>query len=171
MSARLDAPAAAMEFGRALAGARERARLSTRKLAQVTRLPRRRIEALERGDELPTEAEIAVLAQGCTLTVFELIPPGFSLSVLVHGESGPTEARGERALDALLREYLSMVVELRSGHAVTAPSLRQDDLVELAAALGDDREAIEARLIGLLGTDGTDAPAIRSLILPSTATG
>ena len=38
-----------------------------------------------------------------------------------------------------------MVVEMRSGRPVTAPSLRHEDLVELAASLGDTPESIEAR--------------------------
>ena len=62
-----------------------------------------------------------------------------------------------------------MVVEMRSGRPVTAPSLRHEDLVELAASLGDTPESIEARLVVLLGADTDDAAAIRSMILPSTA--
>ena len=51
---------------------------------------------------------------------------------------------GRTRLEALLQEYLSMVVEMRSGRPVTAPSLRHEDLVELAASLGDTPESIEA---------------------------
>ena len=153
-------------FGSLLTAAREQAGLSTRKLARSSGLEHRRVVALEQGGAEPDERELGVLAQACGTTVFALLPPGYGLEML---GSDAVPAAGEGALDALLREYLSMVVELRSGRAVTAPSLRHDDLVELAAALGDTPNAIEARLVTLLGTDSTDAPAIRSLILPSTA--
>jgi transcriptional regulator with XRE-family HTH domain len=163
-------PDGASEFGQRLHAARTQASLSVAKLANASSLSRRRVSALERGSDLPTEREISALATACRATVFELIPPGYSLRVLVHDpDAGPQEARGRTALDALLREYLAMVVELRSGNAVTAPSLRQEDLIELAKMLGDTPEAIEARLVELLDADPGDAPAIRSIILPSTA--
>ena len=107
---------------------------------------------------------------GCNVPVFDLLPPGYSLRVLVHDTpDGAREVAGAHALEALLQEYLSMVVEMRSGRPVTAPSLRHEDLVELAASLGDTPESIEARLVALLGADTDDAAAIRSMILPSTA--
>ena len=163
---------ASTALGASLAAARVQAGLSTRKLARASGIDHRRIVALEQGEAQPTDRELGLLAQGCDTTVFALLPPGYGLEVLAsEGGGGVAGARaaGERALDALLREYLSMVVELRAGRPVTAPSLRHDDLVELAAALGDTPAAIEARLVTLLGADAADAPAIRSLILPSTA--
>jgi transcriptional regulator with XRE-family HTH domain len=162
-------------FGVSLVAARMQAGLSTRKLARASGIDQRRIVALERGTGgRPTDRELGLLAQACNTTVFSLLPPGYGLEVLraedpAAAEPGGAPARGDEALDALLREYLSMVVELRSGHPITPPSLRHDDLVELAAVLGDTPAAIEARLIALLGADAADAPAIRSLILPSTA--
>ena len=158
--------AAPTPFGASLAAARVQAGLSTRKLARATGIDHRRIIALEQGTGgRPTDRELGVLAQGCDTTVFALLPPGYGLEVLGSHDA----TAGEGALDALLREYLSMVVELRAGRPVTAPSLRHDDLVELAAALGDTPTAIEARLVTLLGATADDAPGIRSLILPSTA--
>jgi transcriptional regulator with XRE-family HTH domain len=159
------------EFGRGLEAARQAAGLSQRKLAKRTGLATRRIADLERGVELPTDRELGALAQGCGVSVFDLLPPGYSLRILAHdGTSGAQELQGRHASDALLREYLSMVMELRSGRVVTAPTLRHDDLVELAAALGDTPEAIGARLVALLDAEATDAPSILSMILPSTAT-
>ena len=158
------------DFGSFLEAARERAGLSQRKLARASRLSSRRIACLEGGDDVPTEAELGALAHGCNVSVFELLPPGYSLRVLVHDKpEGAREVAGAPALEALLQEYLSMVVEMRSGRPVTAPSLRHEDLVELAASLGDTPESIEARLVALLGADTDDAAAIRTMILPSTA--
>ena len=115
--------------------------------------------------------ELGVLAQACGVSVFDLVPAGHNLRVLLHDDDavGTSEANGEAALDALLREYLSMVVELRRGNTVTAPSLRHDDLAVLAANLGGTPAAIEARLVELLGSEAGDARALRALILPSTA--
>jgi hypothetical protein len=79
------------------------------------------------------------------------------------GIESTQEVRGREALDTLLREYLAMVVELRSGQTVTPPTLRHEDLVELATALGDTPESIEARLVALLSTDGVDTPVVHSL--------
>ena len=171
MSTRVDV--AQSSFGASLAAARVQAGLSTRKLARATGIDQRRIAALEQSRAEPTDRELGLLAQGCDTTVFALLPPGYGLEVLApvdprRGVASPTA--GERALDTLLREYLSMVVELRSGRAVTAPSLRHDDLVELAAALGDTPAAIEARLVALLEAGATEeACEIRSLISPSSA--
>jgi len=159
------------EFGRLLTAARTDAHLSPRKLSRVSGVPARRISDLEQGDAMPTDRELGALAQGCGRSIFDLLPPGYGLRLLDHAESnGARELTGRDAIEALLQEYVSMVVELRSGRAVTAPTLRHDDLVELAAALGDTPETIETRLVELLDSNSVDANAIRSLILPSTAT-
>jgi len=71
------------------------------------------------------------------------------------------------APDALLREYLSMLLELRDTQRISPTSLRQEDLSELATALGGTPEAIEARLMELLGTDEQEAWQLRTTILPS----
>jgi transcriptional regulator with XRE-family HTH domain len=160
----------AAAFGRCLESTRRTADLSQRKLAKRSGISVRRIDELEQGAAEPTDRELGALAQACRVSVFELLPAGYTLRVLAQDEStGVRELEGGEASDALLREYLSMVVELRSGRPVTPPTLRHDDLVELAAALGDSPEAIEARLVSVLDADESTAPAIRSLILPSTS--
>jgi transcriptional regulator with XRE-family HTH domain len=160
----------ASDFARELQTARARAGLSPRKLARASGVKARRLADLEAGIDQPTDRELGALAQGCGVSVFDLLPPGYSLRVLVRDDAGAKEVQGRTALDALLREYLQMVLELRSGRAITPPTLRHDDLVELASALGDTPESIEQRLIELLGTE-PNAAAIRSLILPSSAAG
>ena len=158
------------DFGDCLEAARREAGLSPRKLAKKCGVPTRRIADLEQGTSVPTDRELGALAQGCGVSVFDLLPPGYSLRVLANsGSDGAQELQGREASDALLREYLSMVVELRSGRVVTPPTLRHDDLAELAAALGDSPQAIETRLVELLDADATDASSILSMILPSTA--
>ena len=96
------------------AGSRRGSGLSVSQLVKASALPKRRITALERSDDVPTDHELGVLAQACGVSVFDLVPAGHNLRVLLHDTAvGTSEANGEAALDALLREYLSMVVELR----------------------------------------------------------
>ncbi len=165
-------PSTALAFGQRLEESRRDAGLSRRKLAKRSGVALRRIDDLEQGAGLPTDRELGTLAQACRVSVFDLLPPGYSLRILNQDDAVDSrELRGAEASDALLREYLSMVVELRSGRPVTPPTLRHDDLVELAAALGDTPGAIEARLVRLLDTDGSQGAEILSMILPSTTTG
>jgi transcriptional regulator with XRE-family HTH domain len=161
----------AKEFGRRLESARDEAGISRRKLAKRSGLEPKDIADLEAGTRRPTDRELGALAQACRVSVFDLLPPGYTLRILSRDVTGafPTELEGGEALDALLREYLAMVVELRSDGVVTAPSLRHDDLVELAAALGGSEDAIKARLVALLAAEAEDAPHLLSMILPSTA--
>lgn len=138
-------------------------------LASASGLTRKQITAFERGKSSLSEQELTALAEACDVEVGALAPPGYNLAVAVGvlSNGAPGELRGQAALDALLREYLSMVVELRDGRDAPPSSLRQDDLSELARALGGTPEAIEARLIELLGTDEQEAWQLRATILPS----
>lgn len=164
-------PSTALAFGQRLEESRRDAGLSRRKLAKRSGVAPRRIHDLEQGAALPSDRELGTLAQACRISVFELLPPGYSLRIIDPDDAvDGRELRGADASDALLREYLSMVVELRSGRQVTPPTLRHDDLVELAAALGDTPGAIEARLVRLLDADGSQGAEILSMILPSTTT-
>jgi transcriptional regulator with XRE-family HTH domain len=158
-------------FGTRLRAVRHEADLSKRSVAKRSGIPLRRVSALDAGSEVPTDRELGALAQACRVSVFDLLPSGYSLRLLAQDDeaSGAREVSGSEASDALLREYLSMVVEMRAGRPVTAPTLRHEDLVELAAALGDDPEAIGARLVDLLDANAGDAPVLVSMILPSTA--
>jgi transcriptional regulator with XRE-family HTH domain len=143
--------------------------MSRAQLASAAGLSRKQITAFERGNPSLSDAELGALADALRVEVTSLTPPGCNLAVaagvLSNGAVG--ELRGEAAFDALLREYLSMVLELRNGRHAPASSLRQDDLSELARALGGSPEAIEARLIDLLGTDEQEAWQLRATILPS----
>lgn len=144
-------------------------KLSRTQLASVTGVPRKQISAFEQGKPALSDTELGAIAETLEVEPGALTPPGYNLAVasgvLANGEVG--ELRGDAALDALLREYLSMVLELRDARTAPASSLRQDDLSELARALGGTPEAIEARLTELLGTDEQEAWQLRATILPS----
>lgn len=143
--------------------------LSRAQLADSSGLSRRTIASLERGRASLPEGDLSALARACGVEAGELDPPGYNLTLTVGASSDGTISglQGEAALDALLREYVSMVVELRESRQFLPASLRQDDLCELARALGGTPEAIEARLIELLGTDQHEAWQLRTTIVPS----
>src|SRR5262245_1841132 len=81
-------------------------------------------------------------------------------------DEAPTRNDNE-AMDGLLREYLAMVVELRNA-PVTAATLRDADLSELALALGGSPDAIEARLRELIDADEQDVSELRQAILAAS---
>ena len=67
----------------------------------------------ERGRFSPTDSELSALAAGCGVEV-ETLQPRASRIVLTAAPSSTgaiAELRGEAAFDALLREYVSMVLE------------------------------------------------------------
>ncbi len=141
--------------------------LSRRALARRAGLTAGAVTAIERGRRLPSEDELVGIAGACGVEPETLIPAPKPDLALAMG-SGTSTLRGEAALEALLREYLSMVAELRSNQRAGADSLRQGDLSELARALGDTPEAIEARLMQLLGSDEHEACELRQAIVPSS---
>ncbi len=66
----------------------------------------------------------------------------------------------------MLREYLSMIAELREVPPGGTTPLRQPDLAALADALGGTPESIETRLVQLTGVSHEEAVRLRSMILP-----
>ena len=142
-----------------LAAIRREHGLSRMQLARKSGLSRRRIAAFEEGTEVPTATELAAIAGACGVDADELVGPELDVAVVAGVVVGSAngEVRGQAASDALLREYLSMLLELRKASEIAPVSLRQDDLTELATALGGTPEAIKARLIELLGADTRDA--------------
>ena len=144
--------------------------VSRRQLAKRSGLSRGTIAALERGRRQPSPDELTRIAAACGVEPGSLTPARegeLTLAVVGSSRGAMVAVRGEAAFDALLREYLSMVVELRSNRRASAESLRQGDLSELARALGDTPEAIEGRLMQLLGSDHDAASELRAAITPS----
>jgi transcriptional regulator with XRE-family HTH domain len=171
---RMDEPESLEDMG-GTAGERLRRLRATRGmsragLAKRSGVRRRTIASLERGRREPSADELSAIAAACDVGVSALAPspePGLALAGGRSSAGGIEPIRGQLAFDALLREYLSMVVDLRQGRHAAANSIRQDDLTELARALGKTPEAIEARLMALLGTDEHEASQLRMAITPS----
>ena len=127
--------------------------------SRSTGLHARRMAAIERGRAAPSDDELVAIADACGVDATSLVPPQTSAHFEELG-SGP-------AMDALLREYLAMVIELRNA-PLTAMTLRDTDLSELAKALGGTPAAIEARLRELLGADEFVASDLRETLLLAT---
>ena len=159
------------DFGLRLHRLRRSNAMSRARLAWASGLSRRRVASLERGKASISAADLTALAEACGVDVDVLTRPELRITNVPGPMSqGSEELRGEAATDALLREYVSMVVELREFRALSPADLRQDDLSELAQALGGTPEAIEARLVELLGADEEQASRLRTAISPSLGT-
>jgi transcriptional regulator with XRE-family HTH domain len=158
------------DIGRRLQELRRSNGISRAKLARSSGVSRRKVVALERGKAASiSTADLSALATACGADVDVLERPAFRLTTAAGPVSAtdPGALQGEAATDALLREYVSMVFELRESRGLSPAALRQDDLSELARALGGTPEAIEARLVTLLGADEEQAWRLRTAIVPS----
>lgn len=155
----------ASALGKNLADRRLAIGFSPQELARASGLRKRQILGFERGRELPSDLELIALADALDSETAELVPAGYHF---VHVRDGDDPARrSEVAVDALLREYLSMLLELRNVRTLPLSTVRHDDLVELAEALGGAPDAIEAKIAALLETDPAWAHAAREAIFPS----
>jgi transcriptional regulator with XRE-family HTH domain len=155
-------------FGVQLTYFRHGQNLSRRQLSAASGLRRHTIASLERDRRQPSPDETRLLRDALGVEFdLEASHEPFSLVVGKSSEGEIAHVEGDHALDALLREYLSMVAELRSCEGGEISSLRHDDLTELARVLGGTPEAIESRLMALLGMDASAAFDLRSVIAPS----
>jgi hypothetical protein len=143
--------------------------VSRRKLGDDLGLDRRAIEHYEGGDERIPEAVVEQLTALWGIHATDLVPAGYYLSLVLPPTAGEGPALRGTALDALLREYLAMVVEMRGTECEEGMHLRQEDLRELAAVLGDSPDAIEARLVELIGATTEQARRLRLVLVPSSA--
>jgi transcriptional regulator with XRE-family HTH domain len=155
-------------LGARLKEARRTRHLSRRHLAATSGLSRRTLAGYEGGRATPTDEQLNEIAQALGTTSAALhIPQDFTVPAINATNGTLSDLRGDAASDALLREYLAMVRELRNTDSNHPGPLRQDDLQELARALGGTPEEIEVRLKELLNTNDHDARHLRTLILPS----
>ena len=159
------------DTGRQLRQVRRKQGLSRTEVARSAGLTRRELAAYERGRIVIPESDLWCLAGSCGVDVDELLPGreplkvGSGLSSLAMGDS-IRRLRDPAATDGLLREYLSMVYELRNLPLGSRVPLREPDLVALADALGGTPAAIEGRLVELIGASQDEAARLRAMILP-----
>jgi len=159
------------DTARHLRQVRRKQGLSRSEVARSAGLTRRELAAYERGRIVIPESDLWCLAGSCGVDVDELLPGreplkvGSGLSSLAMGDS-IRRLRDPAAPDGLLREYLSMIYELRNLPPGSRVPLREPDLVALADALGGSPEAIETRLVELIGASQEEAARLRAMILP-----
>jgi transcriptional regulator with XRE-family HTH domain len=151
--------------------ARLQAGLTPRALARRSGLTKRTLMAIESGRGALSDEARTMIATACAVDVGDLSPREHRQIPAVPDDPATAsgDRRGDVGLDALLREYLAMVVEMRNTTSIPLSSLRAEDLDELARALGGTPQAIEARIAELLGSTPGEAAETRNAILPSTA--
>ncbi len=159
------------DVGRQLRQVRRKQGLSRAEVARSAGLTRRELAAYERGRILIPESDLWCLAGSCGVDVNELLPDrtplriGSGLSSLAMGDS-IRRLREPGQPSGLLREYLSMIYELRNLPPGSRIPLRESDLATLADALGGTPDVIEERLVELVGASHEEAARLRAMILP-----
>lgn len=159
------------DVGRTLRQVRKQQGLSRTVVARSAGLTRRELSAYERGRVEVPESDLWCLAGSCGVEVGELLPRREPLRIsgdLSEIGVGDTVRRLRTPVepDGLLHEYLAMIYELRNLPAGSRIPLRQNDLVALADALGGTPEAIERRLVQLIGATPNEAARLRAMIMP-----
>jgi transcriptional regulator with XRE-family HTH domain len=144
--------------------------LSRTVVARSAGLTRRELAAYERGRTEVPESDLWCLAGSCGVDVADLLPRRDPLHIAADHSAigvGDTVRRLRNPEpDDMLREYLSMIYELRRVPPGAPSPLRQPDLAALADALGGTPESIEARLMQLTGVSHEEAVRLRTMILP-----
>lgn len=152
-----------------LGEAREAKGLSRAQLARASGVRRRRIAAFERGRGTMSEQDLEAVASACEVEPALLVPPGYFLRLAVGADPSDPAGTAPATFDTLLREYLSMVVELRGSSDSLAATIRHEDMQELAKALGGTAELIEDKVMALLATDRAHAARVVRTILPTAS--
>ena len=168
--ARQDQPSP-KDVGRHLRQVRKQQGLSRTVVARSAGLTRRELAAYERGRAEVPESDLWCLAGSCGVDVSDLLPRRDPLHIAADNSAigvGDTvrRLRNPAEPDDMLREYLSMIYELRRVPPGAPLPLRQPDLAALADALGGTPESIEARLMQLAGVSHEEAVRLRTMILP-----
>jgi transcriptional regulator with XRE-family HTH domain len=168
--ARQDQPSP-KDIGRHLRQVRKQQGLSRTVVARSAGLTRRELAAYERGRSEVPESDLWCLAGSCGVDVSDLLPRRDPLHIAAdHSAIGVGDTvrrlRNPAEPDDMLREYLSMIYELRRVPPGAPIPLRQPDLDALADALGGTPESIEARLMQLAGVSHEEAVRLRTMILP-----
>ena len=159
------------EVGRHLRQVRKQQGLSRSVVARSAGLTRRELAAYERGRLEVPESDLWCLAGSCGVDVSDLLPRREALHISPDLSTigvGDTvrRLREPSEPDELLREYLSMIYELRNLAPGSPIPLRQTDLAALADALGGTPDNIEKRLMQVVGVSRDEAAHLRSMILP-----
>jgi transcriptional regulator with XRE-family HTH domain len=160
----------ARRLGELLGNARQSAGLSRREAASVAGVTPQAIRAYERGSEsVPDDvAEKLAAAYGCSLATLlpsrGVDPVSLEPGRLHVGSASAPLGSDDPPSDEVLRSYLGLLYELRDAKPGSELPLRDRDLDALAAALGDDPETIEVRLVELMDVTREEAAAMRATL-------
>jgi transcriptional regulator with XRE-family HTH domain len=164
-------PTSPKAVGRNLRQVRRQQGLSRGAAARSAGLTRRELAQYERGKVECPESDLWCLAGSCGVDVAQLLPRRAPLHIspdLTTISTGDTirHLRGPAEPDGVLREYMSMIYDLRSLPPGSPVPLRQADLAALADALGGTPASIEQRLVDQIGASPEEAIRLRTMILP-----
>lgn len=148
---------------------RERLRLSRREVSRRTGVGVLALARYERGRRVP-DSVLATLARAYGVAPGEVVPSRSRSRLEVHdGEiaAGPASRPLPEDADevAVLHEYLDLVRELRGLDPRDELPIRDADLPELAAVVGDRPQEIEDRLMALVSCTREEAQAIRRALV------
>jgi transcriptional regulator with XRE-family HTH domain len=154
-------------LGRMLRDARRRHGLKRRDVATATGIPADRLRAYERGT-VPIPAEACARLVGhygddLTAHVPLRVPVHVGERRIVAGEE--VRALATRRADDVLRAYTELLLRLRHARPGEPVPLRASDLAALAAAVGDDADAVETRITELLGCTREEAAGLRAALM------
>jgi transcriptional regulator with XRE-family HTH domain len=161
--------------GERLVQARREAGMGRWRASRVAQISRANLVRMERGRMRPPDGTLIALCRTYDVAVSWLVPERSGNEVVVGAGRIEVAGRtrvltgghgdGERAVEAVLASYLAIVRELRGVGAGGVVSLRDEDLVALARALGDTPSEIEARLVDLMKLSREEARAVRRELL------
>lgn len=162
----------APRLGALLTAARTRAGLDVDDVAARAGVGARRLRRWERGEDLPSDDDLAAVLGVLGIDAGELVPArepvaydaDQGLVTVGHRSAAVTPAGDGDGNEAVLRTYLGLVAEVRGTRLGAGIGLRIDDIEVLAQLLDLDDADLEARLERLLGVTPTAAGTIRALI-------
>ena len=155
--------------GRAVATARAERGWSRRTLGRECGLGWSTLRAVEGGRRTLDATQLRSIAVALDLDVRTILAPHHVLKIdpersviSVAGTSRPLPAEANER--DILRTYLHLVRELRQRAPGEPLPLRDDDLAQLATALGGSPERIEASLVELIDVEAAEAAQLRSAL-------
>jgi len=154
-------------LGEMLRSARKRRGWKRRAVAHRVGISRDELKAYEDGRHHVPADVCARLAEcyGDDLTAHVplRVPVQVEQRWMVAGDAA--RALPARSDEEVLRTYVELLVRLRGAKPGQPLALRGSDLAALAAALGEEPAAVEARIVQLLGCSREEAARLRSELL------
>jgi transcriptional regulator with XRE-family HTH domain len=161
----------AARVGWLVARARSVAGIGERDLASSVGVPVRTVRRWERGDLVPSDDEVEVIASACGARLTELLP---RRTVVAYDPSTGIMQMADQAVaipvtsldnDTVLAAFVALVRRVRGLRLDQDVKVRQEDLDALGEVLDLDDEELEERLMRIIGMSRSQAAAVRAQLL------